>query len=186
MPSSRCASKPAETKIISGWKRSSAGSHSPLHRVAELPAARAAASGTLTMRSSALHAAAGIERVLEDGDHQDALVGAEDILGAVAVVDVEVHHRHAGKAADSQRMGGGDGQVVEEAEPHGAGALGVMTRRPAPRRTRRLATAITKSVPRTPAPAARSAARSECGFIAVSESSSTIPCEGERRSSASR
>ena len=39
-------------------------------------------------------AAVRIERVLEEADHQHALVAGEDVLGAVAVVHVEVDDRH--------------------------------------------------------------------------------------------
>ena len=49
-------------------------------------------------------AAARVERVLEDADHQHALVAGQDVLGAVAVVHVEVDDRHALEAVALQRI----------------------------------------------------------------------------------
>ncbi len=50
------------------------------------------------------------------------------VLGAVAVMDVEIDDRHALEAM-RQRVRGADGDVVEQAEPHRAVALGVVSRR---------------------------------------------------------
>jgi hypothetical protein len=47
----------------------------------------------------------------------------EDVLRAVAVVDVEIDHRDARQAPPFQRMQCADGDVAEEAEAHGAGRV---------------------------------------------------------------
>ena len=71
----------------------------------------------------------GIERVLERRDHQHPRIGGEDVLGAVAVMDVEIDDRHALDAMGGQRVRGADRDVVEQAEAHRAVALGVVARR---------------------------------------------------------
>ena len=63
-------------------------------------------------------AAAGIQRVLEEARHQDALVAGDDVFGAVAVVHVEVDDRHALQAQHVERMARGDRHVVVEAKAH--------------------------------------------------------------------
>jgi hypothetical protein len=77
----------------------------------------------------AVGAAAGVERVLEAGAEQHPLVAGEDVLGAVAVVDVEVDDGDALQAVLGHGVGGADGDVVEEAEAHGPVALGMVARR---------------------------------------------------------
>jgi hypothetical protein len=66
--------------------------------------------------------------MLVDGDEEGAGLVEEDVLGTVAVVDVEVED---GNALDAPGAGGecGDGGVVEVAEAHGAVAGGVVTGR---------------------------------------------------------
>ena len=139
-----------------------------------------AGSGTLTMlRAGDLGAAVGIERVLERAHHQHALVVLEDVLGAVAVVHVEVDDRDALEAVRFERVRRGDGDVVEEAEAHGAiarwrgGPADARCRTRSPRRR-----SITRSTAITAAPAARSAALRRAGLIAVSGSRCTRPCSG--------
>jgi hypothetical protein len=56
-------------------------------------------------------------------------VGPEDILGAVAVVDVEVDDGDALGAIVGPGIVGRDGGGVEQAEAHGAVALGMVTGR---------------------------------------------------------
>ena len=56
--------------------------------------------------------------MLEDADHQHALVAGDDVLGAVAVVHVEIDDRHALQAAHIERVARCDRDVVEEAEAH--------------------------------------------------------------------
>ena len=53
----------------------------------------------------------------------------EDVLGAVAVVDVEIHDRDALGAVRRLGVPRGDGGVVEEAEAHRGRDLGVMSGR---------------------------------------------------------
>ena len=114
--------------------------------------------------------------MLEGRHHQHPRIVAKDVLGAVAVVHVEVDHRHPLQPVLLERVGRAHRDVVEEAESHGPAALGVMPGRAhAAEGVARLAPQITRSVACTTAPAARSAARSECGFIAVSGSRCTRP-----------
>ena len=70
-----------------------------------------------------------VERVLEKTHHQDAVIAADDIFGAVAVVHVEVHNRDALQAVPLQRVFGGDRHVVEKTEAHGAVVAGMVTGR---------------------------------------------------------
>ena len=67
-----------------------------------------------------------VERVLEDAAHQDPIVTGEAILGAVAVVHVEIDNRHPLQAVALQRVFRGDGHVVEEAEAHGFATGGMV------------------------------------------------------------
>src|SRR4051795_5269210 len=52
----------------------------------------------------------------------------EDVLRAVAVVNVEIDHRDAGNAMDLPRLLRPDRDIVEQAEAHGLGRFGVMAR----------------------------------------------------------
>ena len=70
-----------------------------------------------------------IKRVLERGNHQDAGFLAEDVLGPVAVVDIEVDDRDPFEPVMLQCMRGADRHVVEQAEPHGPIAARVVSRR---------------------------------------------------------
>ena len=71
-----------------------------------------------------------IKRVLEGRAEQDARVVSENLLGAVAVVHVEIDDGHALEPVFRQRVGGAYGDVVEQAEAHGASGLCVMSGRP--------------------------------------------------------
>ena len=71
---------------------------------------------------------AGIERVLEAGGEEYALLVGEDVFGAVAVVDVEIDDSDSIHAVTIQGFGGADGDMVQEAKAHGAAALGVVPR----------------------------------------------------------
>ena len=64
------------------------------------------------------------------GRVEHRLVVPEDVLRAVAVVDVEIDDRDALCAVDGLRVAGGDGGIVEEAETHRRRRFGVMARRP--------------------------------------------------------
>ena len=59
-----------------------------------------------------------VQRVLEEAAHQHALVAGDDVLGAVAVVHVEVDDRDPLQAVYDERMARRHGHVVEEAEAH--------------------------------------------------------------------
>ena len=59
-------------------------------------------------------------------EHAD--VGVEDLLGAVAVVHVDVDYRDVGRAARLSAPHR-DGGFVEQAEAHGVEARGVVARR---------------------------------------------------------
>ncbi len=101
-------------------------------------------------------AAVGIQRMLEDAGHQDAFVAGDDVLGAVAVVHVEVDHGHALQAALVQRMARRHRHVVEEAEAHCRGRASAWW--PGGRTAQKALCAvpsITASVAATAAPAAR-------------------------------
>ena len=63
------------------------------------------------------------------GEVENLPVGVEDVLGAVAVVDVPVQDRYAPQPARAGVLGG-DGGVVEEAESHPVARARVMPRRP--------------------------------------------------------
>ena len=130
MSSSTCASKPAEKKIICGAKSSSAGSQwrSTASRKPWLPVP-AGERHVDHVRRGVVGAAVRVERVLERARHQHALVVGEDVLGAVAVVHVEVDDRHALEAVRSSACIAADGDVVEDAEAHRARARRVMARR---------------------------------------------------------
>ena len=68
-------------------------------------------------------------------DVQHPVVGGEDLLGPVAVMDVPVEDQHP-LGAGRERVGGGDGDVVEQAEAHRAVASRRGGRAGAGRRTR--------------------------------------------------
>ena len=58
---------------------------------------------------------------------EQILVGPERGLGAVAVMHIEIDHGHALGAMLGAGMQRADGDIVEEAEAHGAGRLGMVT-----------------------------------------------------------
>ncbi|MFO0570233.1 MAG: hypothetical protein U0263_31615 [Polyangiaceae bacterium] len=69
-----------------------------------------------------------IERILVEGDVEDAGIGEEDLLRSVAVVDVPIDDDHA-LGPVGAGMGRGHGGVVHQAEAHGAVRPGVVARR---------------------------------------------------------
>ena len=71
----------------------------------------------------------GIERVLENTAHQHLVVALENILGTVTVMNIEVDDRHALKPMHLDRMRSSNSNVVEEAEAHRVGALGMVAGR---------------------------------------------------------
>src|SRR5665213_1913610 len=63
-----------------------------------------------------VRAAVGIERMLEKTRHKDTILPlqrAEHIFGAVAMVDVEVDHRHALQTLFLQRISRRDGNIID-------------------------------------------------------------------------
>ena len=62
------------------------------------------------------------------GDEQGLVAVVEDVLGAVAVMVVDVEN---GDPAPAAEVGSGHGRVVQEAISAVGGAAGVVTRRPA-------------------------------------------------------
>ncbi len=71
-------------------------------------------------------AGVGAAGVLVEGDVEDIGAILEGVLGAVAVVSVEIDDGDAGEFMLSDEVFGGDGDVVEEAEAHGMVAFGVV------------------------------------------------------------
>jgi hypothetical protein len=75
-------------------------------------------------------ARARIERVAVAAHVEHVAALLEAVLRAVAVVDVGVEDQHAPAAELGQRVLGRDGHVVEQAEAHRGGRLGVVAGRP--------------------------------------------------------
>ena len=67
--------------------------------------------------------------MLKRAHHQRARVAAENVFGAVAVMHVEIDDGDALEAMLLERVHGGDGDVVEQAEAHGAAAHRMVPRR---------------------------------------------------------
>ncbi len=70
---------------------------------------------------------AGKQRHLVGGAIEQVLVGPENILRAIAVMDVEIHDGDAFGVIFVAGIECGDGGLIEKAESHGAVALGMMT-----------------------------------------------------------
>ena len=144
--------------------------------VAAVAGAQRRVDDLVVLAGLAERAGAGIERHLVGRRVHDGSVVPEDVLGAVAVVDVEIDDGDALDAMGRLGVAGGDRRVVEEAEAHRRRRLGVVAGRPggdegvvdaARRRPRRRRTS-----PRRPSAAPL---RSVPGDIAVSESSWIAP-----------
>ena len=67
--------------------------------------------------------------MLECRAEEDPCVTAENVLGAIAVVNIEVDDGYALEAVNRQGMGCAHGDIVEETKSHGTAAFGVMARR---------------------------------------------------------
>ena len=158
-------------KIICGSNASSAGSQCPVTAARNSSPPDPARSGTLIMFSAVLstpqYGYSGCWNVPTMSTRGSP---CEDVLRPVSVVDVEVDDRHARQAMRGEGVRGADGDVVEEAEAHGALALawwpGGRTAQNAVAHSPRM----TRSTAITTAPAACFAAFSECGLSAVSGS----------------
>ena len=127
MSSSACASNPAEKITSCGPETLERRNPVPRHGVAEL--LRACARGERHVhhiRRRIFGPAVRIERVLERRDHQHALLVREDVLGAVAVVHVEIHDDDALDAVRMHRVARRDRDVVEDAKAHRSRAAGMV------------------------------------------------------------
>ncbi len=77
-----------------------------------------------------LGADVGIVRMLEGGAEQYPVVVFEYILGAIAVVNIEIENGDARQAVDCHRLGGSHGDVIEKTESHRIIARRVVSGRP--------------------------------------------------------
>ena len=73
------------------------------------------------------HPGTGIARPLMAGGVKKVAVAEEMVLGAVAMMDVEIDHRHPLQAMHMAGIFGSDGDIVEQAEPHRRRGFGVMS-----------------------------------------------------------
>ena len=127
------ASNPAETRISSGAKASSAGSTRA--SIAARHSAPPAPAGKRRVDDIAVDArfmgvpSAGIERRLVGGGKHQPRLALGDGLGAVAVMDVEIDDGDARQPVRLQRVQRGDGDIVENAKAHRRGGFGVVARR---------------------------------------------------------
>ena len=117
-----------------GRERLEARQDFALHSLAEGLAAIAGPQGRVddlvVLAALANRAGAGIMgHLMGRGVHHAGIV-PEDVLDAIAVMDVEIHDRHALGAVRFLRVPSGDGGIVEEAEAHGRRDFGVMSGRP--------------------------------------------------------
>jgi len=67
--------------------------------------------------------------MLENAAHHHAHVLLDDVFRAIAMVHIEVDDRDALQAPGIERMAGGNGNIVEEAETHRACMLGMVAGR---------------------------------------------------------
>lgn len=111
---------------------------------------------------------------------QPGLVGAEvlhgrvafeDGLGAVAVVHVEIDDGDALQPMPVAGVGGGHGDIVEQAKPIDTCAVAWWPGGRTTQKAVRVRSCITASTAAMPAPAARRAAAREAGTMRVSTSS---------------
>ena len=84
----------------------------------------------VVLAAFAAGAGAGKQRHLMRRAIHHRLVGPEDILRAVAVMNIEIDDRDTLGAMNGLRMPGGDRRVVEEAKAHRRRAFGMMAGRP--------------------------------------------------------
>ena len=124
-------------------------------------------------------AGAGIVRHLMGRSVHDGRIVPEDVLGAVAVMDVEIDDRDPLGSVRSPGVARGDGGVIEEAEAHRGRDLRRDGREGASAtKALRALPLITSSTAKTAPPAARSAASKVPGDIDVSGSTAVRPCFG--------
>ena len=96
-----------------------------------------------------------------DAGEEDVVAAAEDLGGAIAVVDVPVEDEDPLGPELGNRQRRGDGDVVEEAEAHRPRGLGVMAGWPAGTEADLASPARTARVIAQAPPAERSAASQE-------------------------
>ena len=84
----------------------------------------------VTLAGFASEPAAGVPRMLVRAQEHDGAVVVEDVLRAVAMVDVPIDNQHAGEPVLLLRVARADRNVVEDAEAHAARGSGVMARGP--------------------------------------------------------
>ena len=94
-----------------------------------------------------------------DAREQHVVAPAEDLRGAVAVVDVPVEYEHALHPVLADRQLGGDRHIVEQAEAHRAVAFGVVAGGPYSAEAHRRLAGEQRLRHRAAPPAACSAAR---------------------------
>ena len=130
--SSRWASKPALTSTSSGShdRISPHATCSTSERYAASPLPPGTGRFTVYPTRAGAHVGLRpgprIQRRLVDRHEQDIGVRVEDVVGAVAVVDVPVDDHHPREPVRSRGAPRGDRDVVEEAEPHPPRGLGVV------------------------------------------------------------
>ena len=73
-----------------------------------------------------VRAAVGVERMLENADHQYPVVAPQYVFGAIAVMHIKINHRHTFEAVALQRMPRGNSDLVENAKTHRTVMAGVM------------------------------------------------------------
>ena len=67
--------------------------------------------------------------MLEKAHHQNTVVAANDVFGAVTVVHIKVHNRHALQAVALQRIFGCHCHAVDKTKAHGPVAAGMVAGR---------------------------------------------------------
>ena len=173
--SRRWASKPADTTSHVGAKPATSGASTVVDGQ-QVDVARGARRQREVQRRAETLAGAGlgegagarVERPLVERHVHHAPVAVEDVLRAVAVVGVVVDDEHA--LAPCRERGGRDGDVVHDAEAHGARAGGVVARRAHRTERRRPDPAVEGFDRRQPGPAAREAASHDAVEHVVSAS----------------
>ena len=71
--------------------------------------------------------ALGIKRMLVKAHHQDAIVTAHNVFGAVAMVHIEIDDGDTLQAMTRHGVFGRDGNIVEKTEPHGLVAASMVS-----------------------------------------------------------
>ena len=116
-------------------------------------------------------AAVRVQQVLEDADHQHALIARDDVFGAVAVVHVEVDdRRHARRPRTSSACRTAIAMLLKKQKPIASSRVAWWPGGRTAQNAFSTSPSITASVAATAAPAARNAAHSVPGPATVSGS----------------